>query len=141
MEKITQYMSTIKKRIHSFMTEAFKSYNITGAEASFIKEIADRKFCKRSDLCKYFSCDKSHTHRIITKLFNKNIVQTAEQNQQVFQLTNYGQSIAKKINITIKEVTCRLKEGLTNNDIETIIKLLKICEENANRLKLEDINV
>ena len=136
MEEITHYMSIIKKHIHSFMTESFKPYNITGAEASFVKEIAIRKNCRQSELSKFFSCDKAHTHRIVSKLIDKKLIQFSKPNSQELELTSYGNNIIDKIDTTIENVANKLKEGLSQEELDRVLSILAKCAENASKLKL-----
>ncbi|MBQ8792173.1 MAG: winged helix-turn-helix transcriptional regulator [Clostridia bacterium] len=137
MEKFTLYMSIIKKHINGFMTEAFKPYNITGAEAPFIREIAVRKNCRQADLSKILACDKAHTHRIVTKLIDKQLIQFASPKGQYLELTEKGKAMVESIDKTIKAGGSMITAGLTQEEIDMVLNILKKCAENASKLKME----
>ena len=139
MDKLTHYMSIIKKQCHSFMTEELKDLDISGAEAPFIKYLSQHPNCRQTDLSKAFDCDKSHTHRIISKLIEKKIISQAEQSNS-FSLTDKGKSMVATINKTTKKWIDTLCYGISKEEEQIALSILKKCADNACQLKTETKN-
>ena len=140
MEKLTHYMSIIKKNCIQFLNDNLRPLNITSGEMPFIQFLNDHKECRQSDLSKSFDCNKAHTHRVITKLIDKNIVQYSTVNPQLISLTAKGKSLCKKINVAHQNWLTSLSNGISQQEIETAFNVIKKCAENSNKLKSENID-
>lgn len=136
MDKLTHYMTIIKKQCHSFMTESLKDLDIASAEAPFIKYLSENPCCRQADLSKVFDCDKAHTHRIISKLIEKNIALYSPSSSTI-SLTQKGLSMVEEINKAIKTWVLSLCNGITKQEEEAVLKILQKCAQNACKLNKE----
>lgn len=136
MEKLTNYMATIKKQVQKHMNDSLRPLNVTGAEAIFIKYLQDNKKCRQSDLAKNLDCDKAYIHRVTTKLIEKEIIKT--NSQQELSLTAKGIKISNYAQKAMSECKNHLKQGISEEEMSVAYNILKKCAENSLKLNTEN---
>lgn len=63
----------LKKQLQRFINEEFKEYNLKSAEILFMQILFQKGEKSQIEMTRLLDCDKAHTHRIVTKLIEKNL--------------------------------------------------------------------
>ena len=136
MENLTHYMGIIKKQLQKYLNEKLKPFNITGAEAGFIKFLSENNNCRQSELSKNFECDKAHIHRVVSKLVEKDIIQIGEKQELI--LTSKGLSFVDSTEKALVEWKERMIQGVSKQELDMAKNILKKFADNAINAKKEN---
>lgn len=138
----------IKKQLQSYLNDEFKEYNLKSSEIFFMHILHTQGELSQIEISKILECDKSHIHRTLVKLIDKNYIKYVEyeHNEHIknlkLTLTEQGEEISKKFDKAMKKWDKAMKAGLTIEEIKTAKKVaLKIIDNALNFKNTESKNV
>ncbi len=132
-------MVLVRKHLQSYLNDEFKTKNIKSSEI-FLMQILYRDGDKSQiELARIIECDKSHIHRIVSKLIDKNLIEYSKDYKQSknlkLTLTSEGKIFSAKIDKVIKTWHTKLLKGINSSDLKTARTVMKQLLHNANNLK------
>lgn len=140
-------INILRKLLQSHLNEVFKDYNLTSSEIFFIYILNDENSLSQIEISKVLECNKSHIHRVLTKLIDKGYVEYQNKDSEHFKnqkltLTKKGKSLVCLIEKAVDEWNYYLKKGLTEDELNIAKKVALKIVENANNFKnMENKNV
>lgn len=140
-EDIIKRFFLVKKNFQKFLNHELAKYDLKSSEAFFIQLLYKEGIKTQTELTLLANCNKSHTHRIILKLVEKNIIIVHEENPNhqmrniKIELTNYGTEIAHYLeDKVLKKWENGLKNGLKQNEIEIAKKVINQIFDNSSKI-------
>lgn len=130
----------LRKQLQSFLNDEFKDYNLTSSEIFFMQILNDKDALSQIEVSKLLECDKSHIHRVVTKLIDKNYIKYVDDDKEHIRnikltLTKQGKTLAIKIDRAMNKWDKFIKNGLQEEDIKIARKVALKIMENANNFK------
>ena len=138
----------LKKQLQSYLNEEFKEYNLKSSEIFFMQILHTQGQLSQIEISKMLECDKSHIHRTLVKLIDKNYIKYVEyeHNEHIknlkLTLTEQGEEISKKFDKAMRKWDKAMKSGLTIDELRLAKKVaLKIIDNALNFKNSENKNV
>ncbi len=138
----------LKKQLQSYINEEFKSYNLKSSEIFFMQILYNEGEKSQIEISKMLECDKSHIHRTLVKLIDKDYIRHVESdhNEQIknvkLSLTDKGIEVSKTFDKVMKKWDKAMKEGISQDELKTAKNVaLKIINNALNFKKMESGNV
>lgn len=138
----------LKKQLQSYINEEFKSYNLKSSEIFFMQILYNEGEKSQIEISKMLECDKSHIHRTLVKLIDKNYIKYVENdhNEHIknvkLSLTDKGIEVSKTFDKVMKKWDKAMKEGISQDELKTAKNVaLKIINNALNFKKMESGNV
>lgn len=129
----------LKKQLQSYLNEEFKEYNLKSSEIFFMQILHTQGQLSQIEISKMLECDKSHIHRTLVKLIDKNYIKYVEyeHNEHIknlkLTLTEQGEEISKKFDKSMRKWDKAMKSGLTIDELRLAKKVaLKIIDNALN---------
>lgn len=138
----------LKKQLQSYINEEFKSYNLKSSEIFFMQILYNEGEKSQIEISKMLECDKSHIHRTLVKLIDKDYIRHVESdhNEHIknvkLSLTDKGIEVSKTFDKVMKKWDKAMKEGISQDELKTAKNVaLKIINNALNFKKMESGNV
>ncbi len=144
---IFKSLPLVKKHLQSYLNEEFKELNLKSSEMFFMSILYNEGDRSQIEITHDIECDKSHTHRIVSKLLNKkliNYVNNISENTRNIKLTltDKGRELACRFDKAINNWHKIIIKGISKEDLTTTKKVIeKIIGNATNFRKLERKNV
>lgn len=133
-------MHDIKKASHSYFNDVLKDENITSAQVFYLMMLNKHNSLSQKELSSIAQCDKAHTNRIITQLFESKLIKAVEpavmRNQELC-LTEKGELLAKKVELASKKWLKIITNDITDEELEITHRTAFKMLENAKKYKCE----
>ena len=133
----------IKKQLQSYLNEEFKNYNLKSSEIFFMQILHTKGQLSQIEISKILECDKSHIHRIVSKLIDKNYIKYACDDKQhpknlKLMLTKNGEDLSLKFEQVVNKWDMYVKKDIPDEELKIAKKVvLKIFEIACNFKKTE----
>ncbi len=144
---VIKTLPQIKKKLQSYINEEFKDSNLKSAEIMLINILYIEGDKSQIEISHYLECDKAHTHRILLKLLDKNLIKYVNNSDlhiknMKLTLTENGLIIAKRFEEIINKWHNIIIAGVSKEDLDITKKVVEKFLDNANNFKnLEKKNV
>lgn len=144
---ILKKLPLVKRHLQSYLNDEFKDLNLKSSEMLFMNILYVDGDKSQAEITHDIECDKAHTHRIVFKLLNKNLIKYVgdkgeNKRNSKLTLTDEGKKIACKFDKAINSWHKLMIEGISKEDLATTKKVIEKIIENATNLKnMEKKNV
>lgn len=132
-------MVLIRKQLQRYLNEEFKTKNLKSSEIFLMQILYCDGEKSQIEISRIFECDKSHVHRIVNKLIDKNLIEYSDDNKLSknlkLKLTDEGKIFSTKIDSVIKQWHNKLLQGIEPDELKIARNVMKKLLKNANTLK------
>ena len=142
-ENLISSLICFKKIFYSLVSERCKKFNLNSAELFLLDILYRDGDLHQIEIARILECDKSHIHRITTKLISKELLEFVEcqhgKNQKL-HITDKGKEIASSFNQIILSINEIIYKNVSKNDLKTVQKTIDTLSDNIMKLKNEEKN-
>ena len=135
---IGKYLSITHRAHTSLVDKKFKEkFNLSHGQVFILINIyRDEGICQHR-LCEEYNLDKSGVGRILKKLEDKNLVtrksDPEDKRKKLIYLTDKAKNMKEDFKNLLKEIEKQMRQGLTEQEIETVNTILKKIYNNLDK--------
>ena len=135
---IGKYLSITHRAHTSLVDKKFKErFNLSHGQVFILINIyRDEGICQHR-LCEEYNLDKSGVGRILKKLEDKNLVtrksDPEDKRKKLIYLTDKAKNMKEDFKKLLKEIEEQMRQGLTEQEIETVNTILKKIYNNLDK--------
>ena len=135
---IGKYLSITHRAHTSLVDKKFKEkFNLSHGQVFILINIyRDEGICQHR-LCEEYNLDKSGVGRILKKLEDKNLVtrksDPEDKRKKLIYLTDKAKNMKEDFKNLLKEIEEQMRQGLTEQEIETVNTILKKIYNNLDK--------
>ena len=131
-EHIGRYISQIHRKSNSFITKEVSNFGIGSGQIMFLMQLYKKDGISQEELSENLSIDKGTTCRAIKKLEEEEFLIKVkdEEDKRAYKLylTQKSKDIKEKIENVLHKCEENISDGLSKEEVETLLNLLKkIC--------------
>ncbi len=137
-DTFTVLIANISRSIHRIKTEAMAKYGLKSSHVSCIFYLSKKGTLTLHELSELCSEDKANISRAIKELEHGGYVvclsESKHRYQSPFKLTDAGKEVANHIVEKIIYTLSRTNQGITDTELTTMYKSLKIISDNLDSI-------
>lgn len=132
-----QYISAIYRHMQVLISAELAPYRIGSGQYIFLMAIASQQPITQKALSEKLLIDKTTTAKAIAKLeaegYVRREVDPADNRYQQLYLTESAQAVVPKVQEALDRVKSRTKQGISDEEYDLFISLLKVVLSNLSR--------